>query len=554
MTSASGRWSIVYNGETYNYVELRAELEGLGHTFRSASDTEVVLEAVAEWGPGAFSRLNGMFACALFDREERRILLARDPFGIKPLYYAWDGDALVFASEIAAMFEFRGLTRAVDPAAYHRFLTTVSTDSGSGTLFRDIRRVPAAHYLEVRLDDPRSARTERYWTLDLERHAALGPEAAATAVRDAFLEGVRLQLRSDVPLGFALSGGMDSSSIVMAARTVLGRSAELHTFSFIPDDPRLTEEPHIDVVVEAAGTISHKLRLRPEELERDIETLAAVQGEPFASPVIYAQYRVLEQAREAGITVVLSGTGADEILAGYDRYLMARVASLLRQGRLSDAMRLLHRPVTPIPGGAWAALRGALRFALPGPVVRVARRLRRPAGVEIPWLDAAWFEERGVHPEAPWEARGRHVLREMLAYNLEVTQVEATLRYEDRSAMSFSLENRVPFLDRPLVELLFSLPEEQLLAPDGTRKAVLRAAMRGIVPDSVLNRTDKQGFAVPTNAWFDALRPWIQRHLGEAGRFPGLRGGVLERQTNPWIVWRCVSVASWAKRFEATFE
>lgn len=552
LTSADGRWSVVFNGEIYNYIELRAELERLGHRFRSSGDTEVLVEAVAEWGTDAFQRLDGMFACALLDRQGRRVILARDPFGIKPLHYGFDGDTLVFASEIPALLEFPGLSRVVDPAAYHTYLLTANTDTGTGTLFRDVLRVPAAHYLEVPLDRPRSPRAVRYWRLDVSQRSALTFAQAADAVRATFLETLRRQLRSDVPLGFALSGGVDSSSNVMAARTVLGQSAELHTFSFVPDDARLTEESWIDVVVRAAGARPHKLRLEPAELERDIETLAAVQGEPFASPVIYAQYRIFGLARDAGMTVVLSGQGADEILAGYDRYLPARAASLLRAFRWGDAARLVRSTVTPVPGGPWAASRGAVRLALPGKLAHWARGVLRRG--EHPWLDQRWFLDRGVMAEKPWSPSGKLVMREMLARNLTESQVEALVRYEDRSAMSFSLENRVPFLSRSLIELLFSLPEEYLLAPDGTRKAVFRAAMLGIVPDEILHRRDKMGFAVPVKAWFDALRPWVNRRLDRAAALPGVRGEVLRRQFEPNLVWRCVSLGHWADRFGATFE
>ncbi len=563
MVSADGRWTLVYNGEIYNYRELRTDLERLGRQFRSHSDTEVLLEGFAEWGVAVLPRLSGMFAFAIHDRVAGRVTLARDPLGIKPLYYALVGDALVYASEIPALLEFPGLSRAVDPLHYHEFLRRGNTDFGGGTLFADIQQLPAAHYLELSVASPHALDPVRYWEVDLDRELACSFDEAAVLVRDAFLTSMELHLRSDVPLGFALSGGVDSSAVVMAARHLLGRGTELHTFSYIPDDPRIDEERHVDAVIRAAGAVGHKLRLAPEELRRDIDRLSAVQAEPFASPVIYAQYRVFELAKAAGVKVVLGGQGADESLAGYDRYFPARLASLLRQGKWLGALRALRSPVTPYPGGAAHALRSAVGLAVPGAVGGPLQRLWRRHRGHGAWLDAAWFAERGVHPAAPWAPRGRRVLREMLEFNLTESQVQALMRYEDRSAMAFSVENRVPFLSPALVQLLFSLPEEYLLAADGTRKAVFRRAMRELVPDSILDRRNKIGFSVPMASWFDALRPWIAERVEHVSGLPGVHSEEVARQwraveardpsADRWLVWRCVSLSMWAERFEARF-
>lgn len=559
MSSADGRWSLVLNGEIYNYLELRSELERTGVQLRTRSDTEVLVEALAAWGTACLARLQGMFALAAFDRRDDRVFLARDAFGIKPLYYGRCGRGLVFASEIASVLEFPGIGRHVDAHHLHEFLTRTSTDYGEGTMLRDVRQVPSGHVLEVPVADPGALRSQAYWRLDLQRQVARSFDEAAERVRDEFLRSMQLHLRSDAPLGFALSGGIDSSAVVMAARRVLGPDHELQTFSFIPDDASIDEEPHVDAVARAAGAVTHKLRLRPDELRRDIETLTTLQGEPFASPVIYAQYRVMQLAAEAGVKVVLGGQGADEMLAGYDRYLPARMASLLRQGRWIAAARFAGAPVTPYPGGTAALVRAAFARALPARVALAAYARLRPTQRTPPWLAQHWFAERGVQGKPAWSPGGRSVMREMLAHNLLESQVQALMRYEDRNAMAFSLENRVPFLTPPLVELLFSLPEHHLLAADGTRKAVFRQAMRGIVPDSILDRRDKIGFSVPIMSWFEALRPWMSSRLAGASQLPCLVGPQVEMRRlallsgqpwgDPFVLWRWVSLATWVERF-----
>lgn len=563
MVSADGRWALTYNGEIYNYRELRAELAGLGRRFRSASDTEVLLEVFAEWGPGALIRLTGMFAFAIHDRQAGVVYLARDPFGIKPLYYAFDGDTLVFGSEIPALWKFPGPSRTVDLASYRTFLTSVTSDAGDRTFFTDVRRVPAAHYLKVPVRDPRGLEAVRYWKLDQECERDCSFEEAAALVRDAFLESVSLHLRSDVGLGVVLSGGLDSSSIVMAARRLLGPGPELHTFSYIPDDPRIDEERHVDTVVSAAGATGHKLRLSPQELERDIETLTAVQAEPFASPVIYAQHRLHELAHRTGVTVVLGGEGADEIFAGYGRYSTARVASLIRQGRLVQSARTLAAHGSAAGHGSLQSLRSAAGLALPGWLERPTRTWWQQLRGQSRWLDNGWFRKHGALEEDGWSPRGQNVMRAMLSHNLLASQVPSLLRYEDRNAMFFSLENRVPYLTPPLVQLLFSLPEQYLVSPDGRRKAVFRRAMRGLVPDSILDRRDKIGFSVPLSSWYDVLRPWLIRRLRDVDHLPGLEPGWLRRQRqalesggrpeHPHLIWRCVSVSHWAERFGARF-
>lgn len=563
MSTVDGRYHIVFNGEIYNYLELRAELADLGYTFRSHSDTEVLLTAYAHWGAQALTRLVGMFACGILDTQARTLCLARDYFGIKPLYYTYGRHGFAFASEIKALLELPGVGRGVHPQRLYDYLRFGVTDHGEDTLFADIRQLPAAHYLDIPLDCPRQGRLVRYWQVDLRQPLAISFEEAAGKLRDLFLESVKFHLRSDVPVGAALSGGIDSSALVMAMRHLHGHGLDLHTFSYIADGAGLNEEPWVDVISQASQTVVHKVRLEPQELLADLDGLIALQDEPFGSTSIYAQMRVFRLAQEAGVKVLLDGQGADELFGGYRPHLAARLASLLRQGRWGEASRFLNQAARWPGAGRLMLLSRALgvlacagRHAIPGWLL--ARYLFPP------WLNAAWFARRGVVAQPIWHAHEQDVLREHLAQALVHNSLPMLLRYEDRNSMAFSIESRTPFLTPALANFVFSLPEAYLIAPDGTSKAVFRRAMRGLVPDAILDRRDKIGFATPARQWLPTLLPWVEKVLQSevAHTMPALHLDVVRqqwqaivagRQSSDFRVWRWLNLICWAQRFQVSF-
>jgi asparagine synthase (glutamine-hydrolysing) len=564
MGTPDGRYFIVFNGEIYNFVELRAELERLGHTFRSHSDTEVLLHAYVEWGSAALPRLVGMFAFALLDRVTRKLVLARDFFGIKPLYYADAGSGLAFASEIKALLALSGVSRQVHPRRLYEYLVAGRTDHGYETLFAGIRQLPAAHYLEIGLDEAHRADPVCYWRVDLHDRLDLSFDEASQHVRELFLDNVRLHLRSDVPVGAALSGGIDSSAIVAAMRHVAPR-LELHTFSYVADDPELCEERWVDLAAKQAGAVQHKVHATSDEMVDDLDSLIYAQDEPFGSTSIYVQHRVFRLAREAGIKVMLDGQGADEMLAGYRHYLAARLASLLRQGRWPQALRFLRR-AAGLPGTVARSrlFLQALGLLVPAGCKALAKRL---LGRDLmpPWLGAAWFAGHGVRPFDLGGHAGRDVLRSQLHRTLVETSLPMLLRYEDRNSMAHSIESRVPFLTPQLADFLLRLPEAYLLGPDGTSKRVFRSAMRGLVPDAVLDRRDKIGFATPERLWFLKMRPWVEATLaGPVARaIPALDTAGMAREWQAIVagkrpfdfrVWRWVNLVRWAERFEVKFD
>ncbi len=562
MSSRDGRHHLMLNGEIYNYLELRSELEATGVRFRSRSDTEVLLEGYRAWGVAVLPRLVGMFAIAILDTVERRLLLARDTFGIKPLHVsAWDG-GFAFASEPKALLSLPRVSRRVDPQRVYDYLRFGLTDHGDATLFEGVRACPPAHWMEVRLDTARASTPVRYWELAPGERYAGTFEQAAEELRARFIESVRLHLRSDVPVGAALSGGIDSSAIVMAMRA-LEPDLELHTFSFVADDTELSEERWVDVAAMACRATVHKTRATPAQLSADLDALLRAQDEPFGSTSIHAQYRVFQAASEAGIKVMLDGQGADELLGGYHTFAAARLASLVRQGRLVEAMSYASRARRgpgrgPLP--LWAG-----EFLVP-PALQAP--LRRMVGQELTpaWLNRDWFVSRGVRlaPAKYTYGQGREVLRDQLLRATTHSSLPMLLRYEDRNSMAHSIESRVPFLTPELARFVLSLPEEYLIDRDGTSKAVFRRAMRGLVPDAILDRRDKIGFAAPEHLWWRELSPRVERLLADESlaKIPVLRGAALRAEwrairergaRRDFRAWRWVNLVEWARRTGADF-
>lgn len=563
MATPDGRYAIVFNGEIYNFVELRRELEAAGHVFRSHSDTEVLLQAWVRWGPDALPRMMGMFAFAVLDTVERRVWLARDPFGIKPLYYtAWNG-GFAFSSEIKALLELPGVSRAVNPRRLYTYLEASLTDHGGETMFEAVHQLPAAHWMSVPLDGGAPPEPVRYWRLDPERRTELSFEGAAERLRELFLDSVRLHLRSDVPVGAALSGGIDSSAIVCAIRH-LDPGAALHSFSFVADDERLSEERWVDVVQRAAGTVAHKVRPVAGDLPADLDELIRTQDEPFGGTSIYAQLRVFRLARDAGIKVMLDGQGADELLAGYWPFLLARIGSLVSEGRLLAAGSLARHSARLSHVPARSMLLSAAGLCAPDAVRSAARaaRRRREAGAQL--LQRDWFVERGAVHEVDPPRGGRHMLRRSLMQGMR-EGLPSLLRYEDRNSMAVSIESRVPFLTTTLAEFLLSLPEEYLVDGEGVTKAVFRRAMRGIVPDEVLDRRDKIGFATPEGRWMQVLRPWVEEVLSPASlrAVPVLNAAPVQarwRETAAGRVpydqrmWRWMNLVRWSQQYGVTYD
>ncbi|SOY82786.1 Asparagine synthetase [Cupriavidus taiwanensis] len=556
MVSADERYAMVFNGEIYNYRELREELRSLGHVFRSDSDTEVLLSAWAQWQKKCLPRLEGMFAFVVHDRLENRLTFVRDAFGIKPLFYEQHGDRTYFASEHPALLALRGTRHELDWQRSYDYLVHGDYDSTERSFIAGVKHLAPGHLLETDLSSGTPGTPERWWRPDTRQHSKLSFIQAAEAVREQFLQNIRLHLRSDVALGAALSGGVDSSAVVCAMRHV-EPDLPIHTFSYIAQGSDLSEESWADSINQHVGARPHKVTASADELYRDLDQMIQAQGEPFGSTSIYAQYRVFQLAREHGVTVTLDGQGADELLAGYSGYPGYRLLSLLGNGG-PFAAHAFAREWSRWPGRSYRLACMELgRIVLPDQLYSSARKaLGRDFAP--PWLKVGMLADAGValkesRSGLSVQGRGRRVM-EQLAKSLQERGLPALLRHADRNAMRFSVESRVPFLTVPMANLLLSLPEEYLIAGNGETKSVFRAAMRGIVPDSVLDRKDKIGFATPERDWLMSLSSKLRVWLQDSHAIPFIhRDALLEsfdavmagKARFTWQVWRWVNFVRW---------
>jgi asparagine synthase (glutamine-hydrolysing) len=506
MTADDDRFTLVYNGEVYNFPELREELVALGRSFDTDSDTEVVIEAYAQWGAAAFDRFNGMFALAVWDRDEQTLVLARDHFGIKPLYVtrvpgaaARDDDVWLFASEIRPLLATGLVEARPDEDTLYRYLRFRVHDDGRATFFQGIERLLPGEMMTITAHGV-NRRSFTSLREDLLAAVPTRPHEDASVVsdfREQLVRAVRIRLRSDVPVGTSLSGGLDSSAVVALIDELLPQAEarsvgpRQNTFSAVFTGYRNDEERWVDDALAGREerVTGHKVRPGSDDLVADLADFVRTQEEPVISSGPYAQYCVMREASRH-VTVMLDGQGADELLAGYVPQLVVHLRRLMKQDRRAG-LREAAAQRDVLAGLARGRVRGRLLAALPTRGRGAVTSLLRPAFV------AAHRQQRYAVPTT--------TLRERLVHDLFEGSLPALLRYEDKNAMRFSLEGRVPFLDLDLVRFVFAQPDDAIIG-GGWNKRMLRDAVTDLLPASITRRRNKIGFTTPQNEWFHELR------------------------------------------------
>ena len=499
MSSHDGKFWIVFNGEIYNYRELRDELSTHGHNFKTTSDTEVILAAYQQWGESCVERFNGMFALAIWSTVARRLFVARDRFGEKPFHYIYIPQRLfAFASEMKALWAAGLAGREIHEETLALFTQHGQVEIGEQTIYQGILLLPQAHCLTLTADGEADGRLEkrRYWDIDPRvRLDGWSDERYAEGFREHFTNSVNLRLRADVPVGSSLSGGLDSSTVVSVINRLLPDSAVQKTFSARFDDPARDEGKWMDLVTKSNRVERHDVWPTAERFFEELSDLFWHQEEPFSSASVYAQWSVMRLAKENGVTVLLDGQGADEMLAGYHSYFNEMTDDLLNSFDVLGYLKW-RRDCLAMHGVVPGSFRRVLSQKTPEPVKRLLKRgLERTRA--LPQVEPA-------RPVYPREFAKVSSLRKLLWWNTTREGLVELLRYADRNSMAHSREVRLPFLDHNLVEFVFQVPE-RLLVRDGWTKWIIREAFRGIVPKEISDRVDKLGYMPPQQKWLAGL-------------------------------------------------
>lgn len=558
MFFADGRYAIVFNGEIYNFLELRAELVQRGVTFRSRTDTEVILALYAAKGSACLEQLNGMFAFAIWDKVEKKLFIARDRIGKKPLYYYHGGgDRLAFASEIKALLQLPGIPREVEPTAVVDFLKYLYVPAPK-SIFRNIRKLPAGHWLELTLGG--EPRISQYWDVDFSRKRTGSLEDAAEELLDLMRDATRCRMISDVPLGAFLSGGIDSSAVVALMAGV--SAAPVKTCSIGFQDRAHDETPYAREVAELFAT-EHREYVVQENLPETVLRQARFFDEPFADSSSVPTYHVSRLARQY-VTVALAGDGGDESFGGYEKYTIDRREHQVRQLVPRPVLQLLQGAAQGRSGSFSRKVRTLAGGALADPATAFYRTNSNILDEQLASLlnDGLARQVKGydpgLHTTAAWKkVQGADHVTGMLYVDLKTYLPDDILVKVDRMSMANSLEVRAPLLDYRIIEFAASLPSSMKIH-GSTKKYLLKQAFNKVLPPGIIHRR-KHGFTVPLGEWFrQDLREMAQEHLLGQEMAEFFNHAYLQRlwsehqekrEDHGTLLWSLLAFSLWQKKY-----
>ena len=552
---------ITYNGEVYNYIEIKKTLEEKGHKFHTKTDTEVILKAYEEWGEKCLSRFNGMFSFVIFDRKNNKLFAARDRFGIKPLYYWFSPKGyLAFASEIKQFTTLPGWEAVMNGQRVYDFLNSGLFDHTEETLFDEVKQIRGGQSLTF------SLKTE---DLKVSTWYKITPKPFTGSLKEAgkkfyslLEDSIRLRLRADVPVGSCLSGGLDSSSIVCIANKILKETNSTNkqkTFSACSKVKKYDEKHFMDIVVEACKVQAHHCYPPLDSLIDTAKKIVWHQDEPFGSTSIYAQWCVFDMVRKTQVKVMLDGQGADEYLAGYGVFYGCRIYDLLKEKKfLSLLKEAKNTEQTSLVMNSFKQL---LKLFLPNfiktPLKKAFKKSIPNSHPNPDWLNFALLQAK---PQDPFQKVKQKSIIDQSLLQLQNTSLPMLLHWEDRDSMAHSIEARTPFLDYRLVEFVLGLPSEYKLK-NGTTKKVLREGMKKTLPEPIRTRKDKIGFATPEEVWMKKENPELFLKLVERAidvsqgtLLPEVKTRVNNilsgKEPFSFFIWRLISYGHWIEKFQ----
>jgi asparagine synthase (glutamine-hydrolysing) len=486
MISPCGRYALIFNGEVYNYKELACELNDKSILSISSGDTAVVLAALIECGPSALKKFNGMWSLAFYDLQQKILLLSRDRMGVKPLYYIYQDNRFLVASEIKAILSVMKTKLTLNKDTIYRYLVQGLSNSSNSTMFNEIKAFPPAHYLVVDLKKEIQSAPPfvKYWNHPFEIGGVIERVPSLEEIRDLFIDSVRIRLRSDVPVGVLLSGGIDSSSILAAINTI-EKGGYVTALSAISDDKASSEEKFIDLMAGYSKCNLQKTNIdkNPFSVFSNLSETNWLNDQPINGLSEAVHLELMRKAKEFGIVVLLTGQGADEQLAGYNKFFYFYIAHCLMKGNWIDAFKMIRGCIANKTILSEFSLKEAKRY-----IPFLLKKINH--GFVGDFL-------RDSNPALSGMA-GSYQEREF--NDLTFYSVPMLLHYEDRMSMASSREMRVPFLDYRLVEMFAKIPPNQKLK-NGWTKAIFRDAMNGLLPKEIRLRKDKKGFNLPEDQW-----------------------------------------------------
>ncbi len=512
---------ITYNGEIYNYIEIREDLKKKGYRFLTNSDTEVILNSYLEWGEQCLEKFNGMWAFVIYDREKNELFGARDRFGVKPFYYYIDENIFAFASEQKALLKMEGIKTGINPAAAFDFFFKNTMEHEEEGMFKNILELFPSHAFRMKLQEKKILQW-KYYSLPVnegwENFSEKKFTEAVSNTRELFFRAISLRLRSDVPIGSCLSGGMDSSAIVCAIDRLRKNKAhgveQLSLFTACFSEKEIDESPYAELVARQVNGDWKKVYPSSAELLKDFEDFTYCQDLPIWHTSGYAQYRVMQAARDCGVKVVLDGQGGDELFAGYEPYHFRYWMDLLKHGKIKSFYDETSAVPSSLPFMAMQCVKQYGTALIPSELMPA---LYKNYFHDTRYLKPGFWKEYkkrlAYHENSPSSLNG------LLAKEMYNFRLKAYLKCEDRSSMWHSVESRTPFSDdKELIEYVFSLPAGMKIRK-GVNKYILRESVKGLIPEKIRERKDKKGFLAPNKRWISEIKDQLRAVFKEQDEY-----------------------------------